>query len=43
MTGVLDRDGLGVITSPDMASRYYVLPVSIFLVELRSPAGSSFA
>jgi len=26
-----------------MASRYYVLPVSIFIVELRSPAGSSFA
>jgi len=26
-----------------MASRYYVLPVSIVIVELRSPAGSSFA
>jgi len=26
-----------------MASGYYVLPVSIFIVELGSPAGSSFA
>jgi len=26
-----------------MAPRYYVLPVGIFLVELCSPAGSSFA
>jgi len=26
-----------------MATRYYVLPVSIFLVEHSSPAGSSFA
>jgi len=26
-----------------MTSRYYVLPVAIFIDELRSPAGTSFA
>jgi hypothetical protein len=32
-----------VLIFADMASRYNVLPVSIFIVEPRSPAGSSFA
>jgi len=32
-----------VLVFADVISRSYVLPVAAFLVELRSPAGSSFA
>ncbi len=39
----LDRDPAAVLGFPDMVSRSYVLPVFAYIVELRSPAGSSFA
>jgi hypothetical protein len=40
---LLDGDRLAVLIFADMKSRSYVLPVSFILVELSSPAGSSFA
>jgi hypothetical protein len=39
---LLDPGPAAVVIFADMASRYYVLPVFL-LVELSSPAGSSFA
>jgi hypothetical protein len=41
--GRLDPGPAAVLGSPDMVSRSYVLPVFAYIVELRSPAGSSFA
>ncbi len=41
--GSLDRGPAAVLRFADMVSRSYVLPVFAYIVELRSPAGSSFA
>jgi hypothetical protein len=40
---LLDRCPAAVVRFADMISRSYVLPVFAYIVELRSPAGSSFA
>jgi hypothetical protein len=41
--GPLDHGFAAVLGFANMASCYFVLPGTIILVELRSPAGSSFA
>jgi hypothetical protein len=39
----IDRTRAGMLGFADMIRRSYVLPVAIFIVGYRPPAGSSFA